>query len=197
MTRLLLVRHGQSRWNAEGRIQGQADPPLTALGEQQAADAVLRIEAQGPFAAVYASDLVRAHHTAEIVAACLSLPVTLDARLRERSWGEWEGLTRAEIDAGWPGDLDARRYPPGFETDPDVLVRARPALDAIVAAHDGAVLVVTHGGVVRTFERHLGADDAILPNLGGQWLVHDGDGLGLGDRVVLVDASELTRPREE
>ena len=77
---LLVVRHGQSVWNAEGRWQGRADPPLTPLGEQQAADAALHV---GPIDEVWSSDLQRAHRTAEIVAAHLGLAVRVDPRLAE------------------------------------------------------------------------------------------------------------------
>jgi broad specificity phosphatase PhoE len=78
-----------------------------------------------------------------------------------------------------------------------VLERVLAALDAIAGAHDGDVLVITHGGVVRVVERHLDRDvDGLIPNLGGRWLQHDGDGLRLGDRVVLLDESQVTRPQQ-
>ena len=92
MTRILVVRHGQSVWNADGRWQGQADPPLSELGQSQAASASARI---GLVDGIYASDLLRAHHTAEIVAAPIGSDVALDPRLRERAAGDWEGRTRA------------------------------------------------------------------------------------------------------
>jgi broad specificity phosphatase PhoE len=70
-------------------------------------------------------------------------------------------------------------------------------LEAIAEAHDGDVLVVTHGGVVRVIERHLDRDaDGLIPNLGGRWLDHDGTGLRLGDRVVLLDEDQVTRPQQ-
>jgi broad specificity phosphatase PhoE len=195
MARILLVRHGQSEWNASGRWQGQADPPLSELGEEQA---VAAARALGMVDAIYASDLVRAHHTAELVAAQLGSDVVVAPNLRERSAGEWEGRTRAEIEAGWPGYLDNHLRPAGYEPDASVLERVMTALDAIAAAHDGDVLVITHGGVVRVVERHLGGDDAdgLIPNLGGRWLEHDGSGLKLGDRVVLLDESQVTRPQQ-
>jgi broad specificity phosphatase PhoE len=78
-----------------------------------------------------------------------------------------------------------------------VLGRVLAALDAIAAMHDGDVLVVTHGGVVRVVERHLGGDaDGLIPNLGGRWLEHDGNQLKLGERVVLLDESQVTRPQQ-
>jgi broad specificity phosphatase PhoE len=194
MARILLVRHGQSEWNASGRWQGQADPPLSELGEEQA---VAAARALGMVDAIYASDLVRAHHTAELVAAQLGADVVVAPNLRERSAGEWEGRTRAEIEEGWPGFLESGRRPAGYEPDDSVLERVLTALEAIAAAHDGDVLVITHGGVVRVVERHLDSDaDGLIPNLGGLWLEHDGNGLRLGERVVLLDESQVTRPQQ-
>jgi probable phosphoglycerate mutase len=194
MARILLVRHGQSVWNADGRWQGQADPPLSELGREQA---VAAARALGMVDAIYASDLERAHHTAELVATQLGADVVVAPNLRERSAGEWEGRTRAEIDEGWPGFLESGRRPEGYEPDASVLARVLTALEAIAKAHDGDVLVVTHGGVVRVVERHLGGDaEGLIPNLGGLWLDHDDRGLKLGDRIVLLDESQVTRPQQ-
>ena len=194
MARILLVRHGQSVWNADGRWQGQADPPLSELGREQA---VAAARALGMVDAIYASDLERAHHTAELVATQLGADVVVAPNLRERSAGEWEGRTRAEIDEGWPGFLESGRRPDGYEPDDSVLARVLTALEAIAKAHDGDVLVVTHGGVVRVVERHLGGDaEGLIPNLGGLWLDHDDQGLKLGERVVLLDESQVTRPQQ-
>jgi probable phosphoglycerate mutase len=194
MVRILLVRHGQSVWNADGRWQGQADPPLSELGEAQA---VAAARAVGLVDAIYASDLSRAARTAELVADQLGADVLLDPRLRERHAGPWQGETREQIADRWPGFLESGRRPEGYEDDPSVLRRVLAALDAIAAGHDGDVLVVTHGGVVRVLERHLGDDsDGLVPNLGGRWLEHDGTGMRLGGRVVLVDESQVTRPQQ-
>jgi broad specificity phosphatase PhoE len=194
MARILLVRHGQSVWNADGRWQGQADPPLSELGAEQA---VLAARSLGTVDAVYASDLARAHHTAELVATHLGTDVAVEPRLRERRAGEWEGRTRAEIDHEWPGYLESGRRPPGYEPDDSVLARVLAALETIASAHDGDVLVITHGGVVRVVERHLGGEaDGLIPNLGGLWLEHDGERLRLGERIVLLDESHVTTPRQ-
>src|SRR5262245_2729390 len=180
-TRLLVVRHGESTWNSEGRWQGQADPPLSPLGEQQAGDAARLLAQQAGdqrIDAIWSSDLVRAARTAEIIAAEVGLAVRFDERLRERDAGEWEGLTRAEIEVGSPGALAAGERPPGFERDDTLLERVHAVVDDIVTLHDGeAVLVVAHGGIVRTLERHLGDDGrGLLPNLGGRWFAVDDDG---------------------
>jgi probable phosphoglycerate mutase len=212
-TRLLLVRHGQSEWNAAGRWQGQADPPLSDLGREQARVAARSLEG---ITAVAASDLRRASETAAIMAAELGLDSpTLHEGLRERDAGEWSGLTRAEIDERWPGYLDpppadkhssfgsapasgaARRRPPGWEPDESVLQRARSALAAVAAGALGDVLVVTHGGLIYVLEGSLGAQFARLANAEGRWFEVSGGGeLVLGERVLLADPDEVavTRP---
>jgi len=193
-THVLLVRHGQSTWNADGRWQGQADPPLTDVGERQAAEAAVRI---GGIDSVWASDLERARRTAEIVAEFLGTSVHVDERLRERHAGPWQGLTRDEINTQWPGYLTEGRRPDGYEPDDSVLARALTVLDDLARAHpDDHVLVVTHGGIVRVLERHLGGDDGeLLPNLSGRRIHADGDGRWvLGDRVLLLDEGSVTVP---
>jgi len=190
MTRLLLIRHGESTWNADGRWQGQADPPLSDLGVQQtlaAAPAVTDVDA------LWSSDLVRASSTAELLVPP-GVEVRLDPRVRERDAGEWTGLTRAEIDERYPGDLSARRSPPGFERDEPLLARVRAAIDDIVETMttDAFVLVVTHGGVIRTIERHLGAPSEPVPNLGGRVIeVRHGE-IVLGERRLLIDPHDVT-----
>src|SRR3954449_1914254 len=100
---LLLVRHGQSEWNAVGRWQGQADPPLTELGREQAR---LAARSLGALDAIFASDLQRATETALIISNALGVgPVVIDPDLRERDAGEWSGLTRSEIEEQYPGYL--------------------------------------------------------------------------------------------
>jgi broad specificity phosphatase PhoE len=196
VTRILLVRHGQSTWNADGRWQGQADPPLSDVGVDQAAAAADASAVDG-VVALYASDLERARHTAQLIGARLGLHPVVDVRLRERDAGGWQGCTRAEIEAGWPGFLGSGRRPDGYEPDASVLARVLDALAVVAAAHDGDVLVVTHGGVVRTVERHLGGDaDGLIPNLGGRWLRYDGPAPVLGERVVLLDPDQVTRPQQ-
>jgi broad specificity phosphatase PhoE len=202
-TRFLLARHGQSTWNAEGRWQGRADPPLSELGARQAEDAaaVLR-DADGPAGRIdriWASPLRRAHRTAEIIGAGLDLPVSVDPRLVEVDAGEWTGLTRVDIEAQWPGYLEEHRRPPGFEPRDRLAHRALEAIGEIGRATPGAsILVVTHGGVIGAVEGHLDAAWVRTPNLGAR-IVHDRDGaLELGERVLLVDPDDVqvTTPRQ-
>jgi broad specificity phosphatase PhoE len=198
MVRLLLVRHGESTWNAQSRWQGHADAPLSPFGEHQAEDAAERVAEIATIATVWTSDLARARRTAEIIAARLGVDeVRADPRLRERDVGSWSGLTRDEIEERWPGYLAARRSPPDFEGDDEVLTRVRAGLAAAVdGSEPGDVLVVTHGGVIRTVERSLGAAPERLPNLAGRWLQADAPGnLVLGERVVLLEPEEVTVPR--
>jgi len=197
VSRILVVRHGQSTWNADGRWQGQADPPLSELGVAQAEAAARGVDGAD---AIWASDLERAHHTATILAAPRRLQVVADTRLREREAGEWTGLTRAEIDERYPGALEERRRPPGFETDDALVPRALAALhDLAAAVGDGTAIVVTHGGVILAVERHHGVERTPVANLEGRWIAIGPDGsFSLGDRQILFDPDsvEVTIPRQ-
>jgi len=197
---LLLVRHGQSTWNAEQRWQGQADPPLSALGERQGRAAAAAVQHLA-ISRIIASDLVRARRTAELLAPP-GTDVTVEPALRERHAGDWTGLTRKEIDERYPGWIDDQRSPPGFEADEPLLERVLPVVEALLADPDTpvATLALTHGGVIRTIERHFGAPSTPVPNLGGRWLHVEAGGtdatIVLGEREVLVDpdAVALTVP---
>jgi broad specificity phosphatase PhoE len=194
-TRALLLRHGQSEWNAVGRWQGQADPPLSDLGRRQAWEAARAI---GVVDAIYASDLQRAAETAAIIAGEIGVgPVILDPDLRERDAGEYSGLTRAEIEERFPGYLDDHRRPPGWEPDEHLLARALRALARMARDVPGAdVLVVTHGGLVYTIEGHLGTEFSRLANAEGRWVEIDSrtGRLRLGERILLADPDDLTVP---
>jgi broad specificity phosphatase PhoE len=139
VTVLLLVRHGETDWNAEGRLQGHTDTPLNDYGRRQAASLAEQLAGDG-IAAIYASDLSRARETAEIVGGRIGLPVSVEPDLREKNWGSWEGLTPTERDAvEYVGEsTEAHRE------------RTLRALLAIAERHpEERVLVVTHGGSVR------------------------------------------------
>lgn len=199
--RVLLVRHGQSTWNALGRWQGWADPPLSVLGEAQAAEAGCRLVGLG-IGAVAASDLVRARRTAEIVAETLDLgPVTVEPDLRERNVGLWSGLTRVEIQARWPVELAAWvagriEATPDGEYEGDFTDRVVKAVVRLAAGGDGggaSLLVVSHGGVARALDRALGVTSVPVGNLGGRWYESDGHGgLAAGEAVGLADPIHRT-----
>jgi alpha-ribazole phosphatase len=156
MTRLILVRHGETDWNAARRYQGQTDVPLNDTGRRQATALADGLKAQD-LSAIYSSDLQRARQTAQAIAAHRGLPIRDDPRLREISFGDWEGLTYAQIQARWPHEMAAwfadpvRVAPRGGETLAQVAGRVQAALDDIVrASADRAVAVIAHGGVLRT-----------------------------------------------
>ncbi len=192
---LLLVRHGQSTWNAEQRWQGDEDPPLSSLGVRQARHAARHL---GTFDAIVASTLQRAATTAAIIADELGIgPIRTDPDLRERHAGEFQGLTRDEIAVRFPGYLEQRRRPPSWEPDDDVSERAVGALARVAAevGSGGSALVVSHGGVIRQLETITGARrEERLANLGGRWFTVGPGILEAGDAVVLVDPDEITVP---
>lgn len=190
VVQILMVRHGESEWNALGRWQGHADPPLSALGIEQVRAAA---RALGSFDAVAASDLQRARHTAELLAEALGVgPVIIDPRLRETHAAEWEGLTHAEIEQLWPGYLEAGRRPPGFESYHDTATRASLALfDLRRHLGSGTVLVVSHSGTIRSLRHRWGDPAPRLPNLAGTWFdVHDG-AITVGTEVHLLRQETL------
>jgi probable phosphoglycerate mutase len=142
-SRILVLRHGQTGWNREQRMQGQLDVPLDAVGREQATQAARALRDVG-VTHVVSSDLLRASATATRVADGLRLPVRLDGRLREQHFGSWQGLTLEEIAVRWPG----ASQPVGGEPLPDVAERARAAVaEHLVPA--GTLLVVTHGDTAR------------------------------------------------
>jgi broad specificity phosphatase PhoE len=153
MTTLLLVRHGETDWNRNGRWQGGSDTSLNDLGREQAQ--ALAEQLDGSIDVVYSSDLARARETAEIVAAKLGLEVRVDARLRERSFGSWEGLTTSEIEDRFADSH--RRWREGVgagaddaETFEDFSARVNDFLADVLRLHPGEnVLVISHGGSIR------------------------------------------------
>lgn len=191
--RVLLVRHGQSTWNADGRWQGQADVPLSGLGEEQARRAAVAVARLAPVRLV-TSDLARARQTADLVVPS-GIDIEIDVTWRERDAAEWTGLTRAEIDEQFPGWLAERRSPPGFEGDESLIERTLPSLGRLLHGDGrGTILVVTHGGVIGTLERHHEAPSVPVPNLGGRWFrAVDGE-IVLGERDLLVDPDAITVP---
>lgn len=176
---IYLFRHGETSWNAERRAQGHLDSPLTEAGrsQAQAMGEMLALELrmagyQPSDVVVRASPLGRVRATLAIAAEAAGLSHhdgdCFDHRLREMSWGEWDGLTGPEIEAGWPGAMAARRLdhwnysPPGGENYVVAAERARLALDDIVSlASRRPVAVFAHGAIGRVLRGlFLGAGDA-------------------------------------
>lgn len=150
---LILLRHGQTAWNNDLRLQGHTDIPLDDTGLAQARAAAPSVAALGP-QLVVSSDLQRARSTAAPVADLLGLPVTHDRRLRETSLGDWEGLTRDEVTAGWPGQWERWRSsgadftPPRGESRAQVAERSHAVVDELDAGEAQRVLLVAHGGMI-------------------------------------------------
>ncbi len=155
MKRILLIRHGQTDWNSEGRWQGHIDVPLNGGGLEQAQALALHLKHQ-PITAIYSSDLLRARQTAAPLAQALGLPVHADARLRELNLGKFQGLTNAEISSQYPQQAVQMRedylgFPfPGGESRRMMQGRALAAFREIAAREPGPeIVVVTHGGTIR------------------------------------------------
>ena len=159
-TVLVVIRHGQTMWNAQGRQQGHLDSDLTPLGRRQAEAIADRFAGQ-TFDALYSSDLGRALRTAEYVAKKTHLKIITDQRLRERNLGIFQGLTMAEVKEKYPDEH--ARY---VQRNPDYVIpdgesirqrneRITRCADEIAARHPGGqVLVVAHGGVASSLFRH-------------------------------------------
>ncbi len=144
--RVLLLRHGRTAWNAERRFQGQADPPLDDVGRLQAAEVASLIAAMKP-GIILSSDLQRAAQTAGPVSAATGAEIVVDPRLRERSLGHWEGLTRDEVEVRYPDEFtdwvagrDVSRR--GGESREQVAARARACFDELPDVE--VAVVVTH-----------------------------------------------------
>lgn len=200
MARVLALRHGQSTWNAESRWQGWADAPLSEVGWAQAAAMATQLAA-GPdrFIKVVSSDLARAADTARVVADVLGLAeVIVDTGFRERDVGDWCGRTTEEIDIIWPGAIVAWRSgkldrPPGGEHEPEFRARVVRAVERLAGEPGGPVLVITHGGVIRSLIRHLGGEPPSTNNLSGRWFEVGPDGrLRGGEEVSLASVPDET-----
>jgi probable phosphoglycerate mutase len=154
LTRVIAVRHGETVWNAELRMQGQLDTPLSARGRWQAARVAVALVGER-IDVVIASDLTRALDTGRAIADRAGAPIEIDAGLRERSFGVFEGYTYAEIDQHWPVEAARwRRHEPDFgpdggETFADFYLRSISAATRIAARHAGrSIVIATHGGVL-------------------------------------------------
>jgi broad specificity phosphatase PhoE len=197
MSRLLLVRHGQSEWNALGLWQGQADPPLSDAGREEARLAATSLQGFGGL--FFASPLVRARETAEIISAELGgRTVMLEPDVREIDAGDFSGLSNDQIEERMPeawaslraGTLDAF---PGGESRAHFLDRVRTALIGIAGRHPvDEILVATHGGPIAAIERHLEVHPGVgVRNLEGRRFIVDGLDIRVdGDRVDLLNRQD-------
>lgn len=198
ITRFGLIRHAQTVWNREKKIQGHSDSPLTPQGELQASRWG-RILKQFPWNRLLASDTGRARTTAEIINAYLKVPLTIDSRLREQDWGRWAGKTIPQIEAEAPQVLDEQIhagwdfYPPGGESRRRVLERSQKALQEAAQRYPGQILlVVSHEGVVKCLiydlcgRKFIPGEPALLESYQLHWLNHRNSGLQI-ERVNALD----------
>ncbi|MBK9928194.1 MAG: glucosyl-3-phosphoglycerate synthase [Anaerolineales bacterium] len=156
VTRLCLVRHGQTDWNLEGRYQGQSDVPLNDNGNEQARSLVEKLRGKN-FSAIYTSDLSRARETAEPIAKALNIPLRVEPRLREINQGEWEGQLVDDLKTRYTELWEKRAVdpanvrPPGGETVGEVAERVYAALNDVARQFPtGNVLIVSHGLSIAT-----------------------------------------------
>lgn len=200
MSAFVLIRHAQSTWNATGRWQGQADPPLSEAGTALTLSAAARLAEDPPFELVVTSDLRRARLTGELLAtggapngaapgSGRPAPrVMVDPGLREFHVGDWSGLTRFQIEQRWPSQLalfdsGALSAAPGGESRADFDARIRAAAHRVaqlIGRHRSArTLIVAHGGVIRSLLRNAGMQERHIPNLAGYGGVAGPNGLSL------------------
>ncbi|MER6175898.1 histidine phosphatase family protein [Streptosporangium sp. NPDC001681] len=166
--RVVCLRHGQTLWNVEHRFQGHSDIPLDETGIAQATRAASLLAALRP-SMIVSSDLQRAFDTASALARVTGLNVMVDKDLRERGGGQWEGLTREEISAGWPREFAAWEAPGGEEVG-DVADRVASAVRRWAAQvdSDGLLVVASHGAAIRLgIAKLMNLPQELWPALGG------------------------------
>lgn len=161
MTTLILIRHGETDWNNEGRYTGQSDVPLNARGLEQAGSLAKQLQGR-KIDVIYSSDLRRAHQTAEALAESSGTRILIDPRLREIHQGEWEGMLFKDIRASYSQAWEQRARdpllvaPPGGETVGQVRTRVLEALREILQQHpDGHLAIVSHGLVLALIKVHI------------------------------------------
>jgi broad specificity phosphatase PhoE len=155
---LILVRHGETDWNRDGRYQGHADPALNEAGRRQARELAASLE-ELELHAIYTSDLRRAAETAEIIHSGRDVPLKRERGLREIDVGSWSGLTRAEIEQRFPG---AEHH--DGETPEDMRERVVGTVTEIAGRHMGErVLIVSHGGALRALLHHALRVESVPP----------------------------------
>ena len=206
-TRLCLVRHGETAWNVERRLQGHTDIPLNETGLAQARATAASLAAEH-FDAAYSSDLTRARQTADAIAARCGLTPGFDASLRERNFGAFQALTYDEARARFPHDyhrFETRdpefTFPDGGENLREFAERIRCTLEGIARRHRGGrVLIVTHGGVldiahrIATGKSLQAPRDFTIPNAALNWIAWNGETWSL---IAWAEQRHLGRALDE
>lgn len=207
ITRICLVRHGETKWNVQLRLQGHEDIPLNARGRAQARATAAALAGRR-FAAMYCSDLGRARETARSITETLGLVPRYDARLRERHFGALQGLTREDAEARFPGvnsrirAREADLIPPGGgETLSSFAARVASAVREIAVRHRGEdVLVITHGGCLDIMYRQAtgkplsGPRDFPLSNAALNWIAHQNGNWHL---IAWDEKAHLSRAQDD
>jgi len=192
-TKLIIIRHGETLWNVEGKKQGQFDSPLTSLGIKQAKALAQRLTEES-FTGLYASDLGRAYKTAEYIAARTNHKILPEQRLRERNFGIFQGLTDKQIENEYPAEYNSHLTNqvdyviPDGESLRQFYARVTDFLESLTALHDGQVVtIVTHGGVIDCWFRYIfdlpletsrraklwnASINCIAREAGGGWMLH-------------------------
>ena len=214
-TRLLVIRHGETLWNADKRLQGHTDIPLSPVGHAQAAQLARSLKARGEaFDAIYTSDLSRARETAEAVAQALAVPLTATPNLRERCFGQFEGLTFTEVEQRWPDQAQSWRVrdpdwraPDGGESLRELTERVLHTVNTLAARHVGGhIALFLHGGVLDVLYRAATGLDWRAPrtwqlvNTAVNRLLWTPDGLtlvGWDDQTHLKTEDENEKPLDE
>lgn len=205
-TRIIAVRHGETAWNVGQRIQGHLDIELNETGRLQALRLARALAERETIDAIYCSDLSRARQTAQAVADALGLPLTPTPALRERSFGEYEGLTFPQVRESWPDQAERWRRrdpdwapPGGGESLRELKERLTQTVNELAVRHVGQhIALFTHGGVLDMLYRiaaGMGLQDARTWQLGNTavnrllWTPEGLSLVGWGDETHLEDAS--------
>jgi probable phosphoglycerate mutase len=202
ITRFGLMRHAQTRWNVQKRIQGQNDTRLTGTGRREAQAWSMQLAAH-PWQRILASDLRRVGETVDPIRRRLNIPVKTDPRLREQDWGRWAGKVIKSLRAEAPQqirELEAQGWdfqPPGGESRRSVLARSLAALEAAALDWPGqTVLVVAHEGVLKCVLYHLHrrqflpSEPKLIKAKHLHWVRHDGNAF----KVDMINALSLKPP---
>ncbi|MCG8921040.1 histidine phosphatase family protein [Lentzea sp. CC55] len=202
MQSFILIRHAETLSNSRARWHGDSDEPISPHGRKEAAAAALRLRAMGQVPRlIVCSGLLRARQTAEIFAQAVGpVEVVSDSALGERDMGDWKGLAPSEVEDRWPGRLAAWEAglvegPPNGETDSAVTVRALDVLAKFTDLGKGLVLVVTHGGIIRSLRKAQKLPNIPVPHLGGCWTYLRGSAAdwSVGPEVVFGDPESLPK----
>ncbi len=207
---LILLRHGQTDWNVQLRMQGHTDIALNATGRLQAAAAAPSVAALRP-EIIVSSDLSRARATAAEVGRLAGLPVGIDKRIRETHLGRWESLTRTDLESGWPQlwgqwrGNDPHTRPPGGESRWEVAQRGAQVVAELDAGPHSTALLVAHGGLIVGLTGHLlelpdsmwnrliGLNNChwvVLHRRRGRWSLHSYNA-GLGGVIIPGNEDEV------